>query len=172
MNIHDTMIYRKLNYMPQNHGRYEQCWEYMFCFSKGKPKAFNPIKIPTKFGGSRLWGIPTQYDSDGNLNVSNSDRIVKETKSCENIFEYRTGSVTESSDFKHPAMFPLDLAKDQILSWSNEGDIVLDPFMGSATTGVAALQLHRNFIGIEKDEHYFQIAKDRIENHKVSSKLF
>lgn len=64
----------------------------------------------------------------------------------------------------HPAVFPLQLARDHIISWSNEEDTVLDCFMGSGSTGVACVNTNRNFIGIELDEHYFQIAKQRIEN--------
>jgi site-specific DNA-methyltransferase (adenine-specific) len=64
---------------------------------------------------------------------------------------------------QHPAPFPYQLAHDHIISWSNEGDTVLDPFMGSGTTGVACKNLNRNFIGIELDEKYFEIAKQRIE---------
>jgi site-specific DNA-methyltransferase (adenine-specific) len=59
-------------------------------------------------------------------------------------------------------MFPLELAKDQISSWTNEGDIVLDPFMGAGTTGVACKQLNRKFIGIELVEKYFKMAEERI----------
>lgn len=68
----------------------------------------------------------------------------------------------------HPAPFPVQLAKDHIISWSNEGDIVLDPMMGSGTTGVAAAEIRRNFIGIEIASEYFEMAKQRIENTKQS----
>ena len=65
-------------------------------------------------------------------------------------------------ELPHPAMFPEKLASDHIISWSNEGDAILDPFMGSGTTGVACVNTNRNFIGIEKDPQYFEIAKERI----------
>ena len=70
-NIHDTMIYKKLNYVPLTHNRYEQEFEYMFCFSKGKPKTFNPIKIPCKYAGQETWGNSSFYktDSDELTNV-------------------------------------------------------------------------------------------------------
>lgn len=63
-NLHDTMIYKKINYVPLNHNRYEQEFEYMFCFSKGKPKTFNPIKIPCKYAGQENWGKPTYYKDE------------------------------------------------------------------------------------------------------------
>ena len=61
-------------------------------------------------------------------------------------------------------MFPEALAQDHVISWSNEGDTVLDPFMGSGTTGVVCKNLSRHFIGIELDEGYFEIAKKRIDD--------
>lgn len=164
-NIHDTMIYRKLNYTPLTHNRYEQEFEYMFCFSKGKPKTFNPIKIPCKYAGTETWGKSSYYKTDNGELTSKPKTVINETKIKGNIFEYRTGS-TQTGKIKHPAMFPLDLAKDQIMSWTNEEDVVLDIFMGSGTTGVACKELNRNFIGIEIVEQYFDIAKQRIEKVK------
>jgi len=81
-----------------------------------------------------------------------------------NIWEVsnRTG------DSRHPAVFPLQLAKDHIRSWSNKGDIVLDPFLGSGTTAIACIQEHRNYIGIEKEEKYFKIAKERIDKCQLT----
>ena len=65
---------------------------------------------------------------------------------------------------EHPAMFPELLAKDHILSWSNEGDLILDPFTGSGTTGKMAKVLNRDFIGIEISEDYFKIAQEKVNN--------
>lgn len=65
--------------------------------------------------------------------------------------------------YKHPTIKPLDLIKKFIINHSNENDTVLDMFMGSGTTGVACKELNRDFIGIEIDEKYFNIAKERIE---------
>ena len=127
-NIHDTMIYRKLNYTPLTHNRYEQEFEYMFCFTKGKPKTFNPIKIPCKYAGQETWGSPCFYKTDSDELTPVGKKRINAEKIKGNIFEYRTGSTTGSGKYKHPAMFPLDLAKDQVKSWSNPGDVVLDPF--------------------------------------------
>ena len=68
--------------------------------------------------------------------------------------------------YKHPAQFPEQLATDHILSWSNEGDTVLDPFAGSGTTGIAAMNTGRKFILIEKDAGYCEIIRRRIANHE------
>ena len=69
-----------------------------------------------------------------------------------------------SKKYGHPAMFPVHLAADHILSWTNPGDVVLDPFFGSGTTGVACQQLGRNFIGLEISEKYCDIAESRLRN--------
>ena len=161
-NIHDTMIYRKLNYAPQTHNRYEQEFEYMFCFSKNtKPKAFNPIKIPCKWAGTETWGKCTYYNPDDSQ-FSKPKKIINDTKIKGNIFEYHTGSTTGSSKIKHPAMFPLQLAIDQIQSWSNENDVILDPFIGSGTTALACKELHRDCIGFELNEDYYNITMNRL----------
>ena len=161
-NLHDTMIYRKLNPIPQNHNRYEQCFEYMFILSKGKPNTFNPIKIPTKNGGKSFdWGNRKTVMDDNQCRRDRESEMltVKSEKNMFNIFEYSIGGGKTG----HPAVFPDKLAEDQIISWSNEGDIVLDPFMGSGTTGKMAVLNNRNFIGIEIDDGYFRMAKERIE---------
>ena len=171
-NLHDTMIYRKINYMPMNHGRYEQEFEYMFCFSKGKPKTFNPIKIPCKYAGQSNWGTPTYYKDESDNLVEMKRKTIADTKLHGNIFEYRIGSTNETSKYNHPAMFPLDLARDMISSWSNKGDIVLDCFMGAGTTGVACAELGREFIGIEIVSEYFEMAKERLRLANMKKRLF
>ena len=163
-NLHDTMIYQKQNYVPLTHNRYEQEFEYMFIFSKGKPKTFNPIKIPCKYAGTETWGSVSFHKTNKSGLVSVGKKKVNDYKIHGNIFCYLVGKVKSKKNIKHPAPFPLQLAVDHILSWSNENDIVLDCFMGSGTTGVACKQLNRDFIGIELDKNYFEIAKNRIKN--------
>ena len=161
-NLHDTMIYKKKNPIPQNHNRYEQCFEYMFVLSKGKPKTFNAIRTPTKNAGKSFdWGNrKTKMDDSQCRRHRNSEIIeVNATKIHDNIFEYSIGGGKTG----HPAVFPEQLAEDHIISWSNENDIVFDPFMGSGTTGKMAVLNNRDFIGVELDEEYFNIAKERIE---------
>ncbi len=63
----------------------------------------------------------------------------------------------------HPTQKPVELCKYLIKTYTNEGDVVLDNCMGSGSTGVAAIELNRQFVGIEKDEHWFNVAKERIE---------
>jgi len=160
-NLHDTMIYRKSNYTPLTHNRYEQAFEYMFVFSKGKPKSFNPLRTHCTHAGKGEWRKSSyRKKSDGVLVVTDK-KPIQDTKIKSNVFTYKIGSL-RNKKINHPAIFPQELAEDQIKSWSNEGDIVMDPFLGSGTTGVAAKNLNRSFIGIEKDVEYFNIAKNRI----------
>ena len=165
-NLHDTMIYAKNSYMPLTHNRYEQQFEYVFIFSKRKPKTFNPIKIPSLTAGTkRNRGGAKSVEATYAERKRNENTTVNTYKQKPNIWFYDVGKNEKTA---HPAPFPIDLAQDHIKSWSNEGDLVLDCFMGSGTTGVACKNTNRNFIGIEMDSSYFDIAKDRInENTNV-----
>lgn len=172
-NLHDTMIYHK-NSLPMNHNRYEQDFEYMFVFSKGKPKTFNPIKVPCKYPEKKTSRTNSYFSETVEMNRrarSNKKRKpVGKEKIKGNIWYILTGKNHSTKDqyaFKHPAIFPEQLANDHIISWSNKNDIVFDPMMGSGTTGKMAILNNRNFIGIELDETYFSIAKERIEKAKL-----
>lgn len=164
-NLHDTMIYYAEK-PPLTHNRYEQKFEYMFVFSKGKPKVFNPILEPSKYAGRSRRSATFRHDGE-NLERVHASGPVKQMKLRGNIWKYAVGNNRSTKDaeaFKHPAIFPEQLALDHINSWTNQGDLVFDPFMGSGTTGKMARVTERKFIGIEKDETYFKIAQQRIEN--------
>ena len=156
-NLHDTMIWKKTNPLPLNSKRYEPSFEYMFVFSKSAVKKWNPIKEPSKHAGKKAAG--SQIAKDGTRKEKwGNGREVKKMKVLHNVWETSVGGGKTG----HPAPFPMKLAEDHITSWSNPGDIVLDPFLGSGTTGVACKNLDRKFIGIERDETYFKLASDRI----------
>ena len=162
-NLHDTMIYKKTKFPPIDPTtayRYTGCFEYMFVFSKGKPKCCNYIKEKCKHAGKRA--VSYQRSENDKLRYDrkekNKNHIVNDYKIKCNVWEYASCSVKG-----HPAPFPEQLANDHIVSWSNDGDTVLDCFMGSGTTGKMSVLNNRNFIGIELDEGYFNIAKKRIE---------
>ena len=165
-NLHDTMIYQKINYPPLTHNRYEQCFEYMFVFSKGKPKVFKPIMIETKNKGLVRSGTFYHKSSQNTPTKANNNKSVNEFKIKQNIFDYAVGGKKDG----HPAPFPEKLASDHIISWSNEGDTVFDPFLGSGTTGKMAVVNNRRFIGIERVHTYFEIAEKRIK--EAENKLF
>lgn len=172
LNIHDTMIYAKKNRIPLSHNRYEQDFEYIFVLSKGVPKTFNPIKINSISEGKKRNYANGTRKQDGRMNffrIRDGIGEVKTTKIHGNIFYYSTGSKVAGS---HPAPFPIKLALDQIQSWSSPSDIILDPFMGSGTTAVAAINTGRQFIGIEKVAEYADIARKRVALAKSQPKLF
>lgn len=158
--LHDTMIYQKpaVPFDPKCN-RYWQCYEFMFVFSKGKPIC-NYIKEPTKGAGKAKTGDYGQKRFDGSNRTDRHDasRVIQDTKVKNNIWFYTAGSRVDG----HPAQYPMALARDHIISWSNPGGTVLDPFLGSGTTGVAAVNTNRRFIGIERDADYFAIARKRI----------
>ena len=163
-NLHDTMIYRKTNGLPYKQNRYQQSFEYMFVLSKGKPSTFNPIKEKTKYGGLDI-SNRSKRNKDGTT-AWNGGSIVNKERIIDNIWDINVGYMRSSKDklaFKHPAIFPEQLAHDHITSWSNENDTVFDPFLGSGTTGKIARQLNRNFIGVEKVEKYFDISQERLK---------
>jgi DNA modification methylase len=162
LNLHDTMIYAKSNPVPLNHNRYEQEFEFMFVLSEGKPMTVNKLtescKHAGKFEGSRRHRRDGAEKDPLSL-MSGAGELIKETKPRGNIWFYLAGG-HHCPD--HPAVFPLQLAIDHILSWTNPGDTVLDPFVGSGTVGEACLGLNRNFIGIDISPEYLEIAKRRI----------
>jgi site-specific DNA-methyltransferase (adenine-specific) len=163
-NIHDTMIFKKRNPIPQIYRkRYNNEFEYMFVFSKGLVSTHNPIMIPCLHAGLELNGTTYKNYSRHEQKREKMANPVKEEKVKGNIWEYVVGKNLEDQEAKgHPAPFPCELARDHISSWSNEGDIVLDPMCGSGTTCKAALQLGRSYIGIDISHEYCKIAKDRL----------
>jgi len=164
-NLHDTMIYKKENPIPLTHNRYEQAFEYMFVFSKGKPKTFNAIKERTITSGQ--YNLRRNTGRVAESATRNRDEItfVKEEKQKINVWKYVIG--TQSDNGNHPAPFPESLARDHILSWSNEGDTVLDPMCGSGTTCKMALHNNRKYIGIEISKDYITIAENRLKQHPL-----
>lgn len=162
-NLHDTMIWEKETFTAVGALKtsYATVFEYMFIFSKGKPKVFNPIKDKkNKHFGVTYHNTVRQRDGTMKNGHGIGIKSIAEFGQRHNVWIVSP----EKSNLKrfHPAQFPEKLAHDHIISWSNEGDTVLDPFMGSGTTGKMAKQLGRNFIGIELDKEYFEIAKKRI----------
>lgn len=167
--LHDTMIYEKntSSFPARSSGkRYTQIFEYMFVFSKGAPKTGNLIcDKENRWAGHTNWGKNTQRGKDGELVATRDIKPVPTHSPRNNIWRYVVGGGfgTKHKDaHKHPAIFPEKLAADHILTWSNEGDTVLDCFMGSGTTGAMAVKLGRNFIGVEIDCGYFEISERRI----------
>ena len=162
-NLHDTMIYAKNNPVPLTHNRYEQQFEYMFVWSKGRPNNFNAIKQPCKTAGSKNnHKSEKHYENTHSMRKRDGEVVVKAEKYLYNIWFLTTGT---GDKVKHNAPFPEQLANDHIISWSNENDIVYDPFMGSGTTAKMAIINKRNWIGSEISKEYCEIAEKRINEN-------
>ena len=165
-NLHDTMIFEKMNPIPQIYRkRYTNVFEYMFVFSKGSVETHNALRIPSKHAGLELNSTTYKNYSANEQKRSKLANPVKDTKIKGNIWSYVVGKKKEDQEAKgHPAPFPCALARDHIFSWSNEGDVVLDPMCGSGTTGREAVLMKRKFIGIDISDEYCDLAKRRISN--------
>ena len=157
-NLHDTMIWIKdgggavgSNYC------YTQNFEYMFVFSKGKPKAINLLcdKPNLSFGVDKS-GV-------GRRKPDGTKKIERRKQAKEFSRRNNWWYIPPQKGKDHPAVFPEKLAQDHILSWSNPGDIVLDPFMGSGTTAKMALLTNRKFIGFELSSEYCDLANKRLD---------
>ena len=161
-NLHDTMIWEKPAFTATGalKTRYAQVFEYMFVFSKGKPKTFNPIKDRlNKCYGQKIHGTIRQKDGSTRPVSSKGKRI---NKFGQRFNIWKISPEKSSKNRFHPAQFPVELARDHIISWSNENETVLDPFCGSGTTCVACKEIGRNFIGIEINKEYYKISVDRL----------
>ena len=159
--LHDTMIYAKNNPRPTSGKRYQQNFEYMFVFSKGKPKTFNPIMEECKYKGM------ANMRNRGTNNNTKYRKVPRTThKKIGNIWYYSIGGGISTKDkiaYKHPAIFPEQLVHDHIISWSNPGDLILDPMCGSGTVCKMAKAANRNFIGMDISEEYCTIARERVK---------
>jgi len=176
-NLHDTMIYKRTCAFPDV-VRYYQDFEYMFVFTKGKPKTVNLLRQPKTEGTLKRQknrtGVGGERQTDGSLkridNTNGFERKERarkdDTRVKSNVWELPRGNQNSTKDkcaFKHPAIFPEQLANDHIISWSNEGDLVYDCFMGSGTTAKMAILNKRNWIGSEMSKEYCDIAHERLK---------
>ena len=169
-NLHDTMIWNKGATSFPDSNRYLHCFEYMFVFTKGAPKSTHFI-TDRKNVCAGVKSSGTWRQKDGSVKPKTGTSVYAEYGRRFNIWEQppcqsnieRTG---------HPAQFPLRLASDHIRTWSDEGDTVLDPFLGSGTTRIAAYDLNRQFIGYEISEEYFRLQEERFARHTAQTSLF
>ena len=167
-NLHDTMIWDKKSQAVHDYRnkRYKQETEYMFILSKGKPNTYNEIKDRHVKHAGKIINKSTKRKADGSIRKF-PQIILGNYQARSNVWHCEP-----ERNSNHPAPFPEKLVHDHIISWSNENDIILDPFMGSGTTGKMAKQLNRNFIGIELGDKYFNTAKERIEETIYQPDLF
>jgi len=166
-NLSDTMIFEKTNPLPTDKKyRYYQCFEYMFVLTKGKSKTFNPQTEPT-IGTRKKYKSSWGRDSSDKMIISTGkERVISDEKCRRNIFRYGISLNVATKDkyaFKHPAIFPEKLANDHILSWTNEGALVYDCFMGSGTVAKMSILNNRNWIGSEISSEYCKIIEERVK---------
>jgi len=175
-NLYDTMILEKNGSAYPSQVRYSDVFEYMFVLSKGKPKTVNLIEDrKNKWHNTKSFGIRSGRKKDGSLNrrSNKKSKVSKEYGVRFNIWRYNTGygySAEEDIAYKHPAIFPEQLAKDHILSWSEYGDWVLDPMSGSGTVLKMAYLNSRHSIGIDCSKKYCEIQKRRMRKVMKESK--
>lgn len=174
-NLHDTMIYLKSSASFPETTRYYQVFEYMFVFSKGIPKTINLLADKkNKWANQTSYGKSSYRERDGTL-TKKEKILVKENGVRNNVWEIANGkgfTTTDDLAYTHPAMFPESLAQDHILSWSNDNDLILDPFMGSGTTAKMCILNNRNFIGFEISKDYCDLANARIKPYQEQTNIF
>lgn len=165
-NLHDTMIWCKDGGGAVGSNLcYTQNFEYMFVLSNGKPKSVNLIRDKKNLSFGKKDGCLT-----GRRNANGEHK--SEVRNHNHEYSRRNNwwrlvpQAEEGSSF-HPAVFPEILVRDHIVSWSNEGDVVLDPFMGSGTTAKVARALGRKYIGFEISQEYVDLANKRLQETKT-----
>lgn len=172
--LFDTMIYQKTGTPFPSKVRYNQIFEYMFILSKNKPKTFNPIMKKNKTAGAVRYSRKFR-DKDGNMIPAMNGKPIKEKGIDNNIWIIKNGMYKSTKDliaFDHPAIFPEELVRKHIISWSNEKDIIYDPFMGSGTTAKIAIEENRFYIGSELVKEYFEICLKRLKPLQSLNKFF
>jgi site-specific DNA-methyltransferase (adenine-specific) len=171
-NLHDTMIYEKAGTGACGSNKcYWQAFEYMFVFVKGKIKTYNLIEDVVNLSAGKVKTNSARRKPTGE-HKQEERKKGKPFSRRTNIWRYPVGVDTrrEKALKEHPAIFPEQLAKDHIISWSNEGDTVFDPFMGSGTTAKMCEKSNRKWVGCEISEEYCKIAKQRVKNEREQLK--
>ncbi len=176
LRLHDTMIYQKEGLAFPETNRYYPEFEYMFVLSKGAPKTANLIRDRKNiYAGDTCTGTQREADGSRQKMHGNGKNVYQEMGVRMNIWRFGTGFMKSTKDkeaYEHPAIFPEALAADHIRTWSNEGDTVLDPFMGSGTTIKMAALASRKYIGIERNPEYFALAEKRIDSSLKQGDFF
>lgn len=190
--LHDTMIYEKnsCTFPASRKGnRYSQTFEYMFVFSKGKPKTAELLcDKPNKWAGTSNWGKNTFRGFDGELRQKQGSKPIPNFSPRNNVWRYvpefekdEAGEDVVASEIRcyrvgkqdrfaseHSATFPIQLAEDHIKTWSKDAEVVLDCFVGSGTTCLAAQRLGRQFIGIDVSKEFCELASRRLACQCIS----
>ena len=163
----DEFCWTKLGVCGKFIGRFKNAFEPVHHFTLEKGYTHNPwavAKEATEESKARYKRKACGESKNGSGFAGMRSEIKSNLALPSNHLHFVQKSNQHTKQSKHPAVYPVELCNFFIQAFSNEGDVVLDPFAGSGTTGVAAKNLNRKFIGIELDEGYFNIAKERIES--------
>jgi DNA modification methylase len=174
-NLHDTMIYDKGSFRYPQDNLYHQIFEYMFVLSKGHPNTINLIS-----DRKAMWDDSHTRQMKREASGEITWRTSAHTKAGSmvrrfNIWRYAVGGghvAEEKQAHEHPAIFPEALARDHIASWSNPGDLVLDPMCGSGTTIKMAVLAQRRAIGIDIAQEYIELTQQRVDKARAQLHLF
>ena len=173
-NLHDTMIYEKAGTGACGSNKaYWQAFEYMFIFTKGKIKTFNLIEDVPNLSAGKIKTNSSRRKKNGEFK-NETRNPAKQFSRRTNIWRCPVGVDVKRDPIlkQHPAIFPESLINDHIITWSNEGDIILDPMCGSGTTCKMAWLNKRNFIGIDISEEYInEICIPRLQQYGWSNDL-
>lgn len=172
-NLHDTMIYSKAGFASPSSTRYHQTFEYMFILTKGNIATYNLLK--DKKNKWESWGKNTRRQKNGDIKEMRKRDPKEDFGQRFNVWYYPIGHGNVTKDelaYTHPAIFPEQLAKDHILSWSNERELVYDPFMGSGTVAKMCILTNRNYVGSEISQKYCELAEKRIMPYKQQLDVF
>lgn len=162
--LFETVIYRK--YGAEGawwNKRFRVDHEYIPIFLKGKrPQYFNKelLKIPSKHGGKTMTGGETRLTNS--IRIATRPITINPMKCRGTIWEYMTAGDGTRLKHQHPATFPDKLPIDFINCFCPSNGIILDPFIGSGTTALAAIKLNKNFIGFDTSKDYCKLARKRI----------
>jgi DNA modification methylase len=159
-NLHDTMIYEKDAIAFPDKNRYQNSFEYMFVFSKKAPSKKNIIHDRKNISFGRKVTGTNRTASGETKKASCYGNNIKEFGARWNIWRIKTDKGNNKTG--HPAMFPEQLANDHIITWSNENDIVYDPFAGSGTTCKMAVLNNRKWLASEISNEYCEIIIKRL----------
>lgn len=173
LNLHQELYYEHAG-PPPDPTRYEQTIDKMYVFSLGRPNTINLIRDKkNRWANTRQFGNKSTRERDGSLTKKPASIIAEYGKRTV-VWRYATGyrySTKDKYAFEHPAIYPEKLARDHISSWTNDGDVVLDPFAGSGTTGKMCVSSGRKFVGCEISDKYFEIAKRRIQEAQLQTRM-
>ena len=171
----DEFCWTKLGVPGRFYGRFKNAFEPVYHFTVQKGFTHNPYNVATEAkdiskarykrkacgetkNGSKFAGMRSEIESNLAL-PSNHIHLVQKSNQ-------------HTLQSKHPAIYPVELCEFFIKAFSNQGDVVFDPFLGSGTTGVASIKTDRNFVGCELDRKYFKLAQERLDNQNKQQTMF